>query len=168
SQGGAHRGRDVGIGGELLERIAWRQRQHHEQHDADADETRNRDQQAPEQIPTHDLAAARRTPCSPFGFRAPHASRYQFASCQRSRSQPLSGACSPLATVDTRGRYTTGMTVWLPQTRSFMRMNRAARLIGSSSPSAARKVLSYSSLRQRVMLRPCHLFALEASSQEQN
>ena len=39
-------------------------------------------------------------------------------------------------------------------------MNSAARLTGSSSACAALCVASYSSLRQRVMLRPCHLFSL--------
>src|SRR5713226_3714631 len=50
----------------------------------------------------------------------------------KSLSQPEPGACS----------------------KSFMRMNKAARLTGSSSPSAAWNALSYSSLCQRVMLRP--------------
>ncbi len=41
-------------------------------------------------------------------------------------------------------------------------------MTGSISASAARQVLSYSSLRQRVGLRPCHLFSLVATSHEQN
>jgi hypothetical protein len=40
-----------------------------------------------------------------------------------------------------------------------MRMNWAARLLGSSSVSAARQRRSYSSLRQRVRFEPDHLFA---------
>ena len=53
-------------------------------------------------------------------------------------------------------------------TSSFILMKSAARLTGSSSDSAARKSLSYSSLRQRVMLRPCHLLSFEATSHDVN
>ena len=68
----------------------------------------------------------------------------------------------------TRGRKTTGTTTTFWMTRSFILMKSAARLTGSSSASDARKALSYSSLRQRVMLRPCHLLSLVATSQEVN
>src|SRR5205823_2974550 len=37
-----------------------------------------------------------------------------------------------------------------------------------SSPSASRNALSYRSLRQRVMLRPCHLFSFDATSHDTN
>src|SRR5262249_14914075 len=97
-----------------------------------------------------------------------HASRYQDDRWPRSPSQPLMSPLTLLEMAETRGRYTTGMTAWSPQARSFMRMKRAARLTGSSSPSAARNALSYSSLRHRVMLRPCHLFSFDAASQEVN
>ena len=46
-------------------------------------------------------------------------------------------------------------------------MNIAERLAGSSSDCAAVWVRSYSSLRQRLMLRPAHLLAFVASSHEQ-
>ncbi len=60
--------------------------------------------------------------------RTPHPSRYQFARAPMSVSQPLRSAFILLETAATRGRWTTGMTAWLPQARSFMRMNIAARL----------------------------------------
>src|SRR2546426_7709773 len=44
-------------------------------------------------------------------------------------------------------------------TRSFVLTRSAARLTGSISASAAFHARSYSSLRQREMLRPCHLFS---------
>ena len=44
----AHLGRHVRVGRELLERVARRQRQHREQHDADPEQARDRDQQAPQ------------------------------------------------------------------------------------------------------------------------
>ena len=47
-------------------------------------------------------------------------------------------------------------------------MKSAARLTGSISDSAAFHARSYSSLRQRVLLRPAHLFSLAAASQETN
>src|SRR6266704_657550 len=68
----------------------------------------------------------------------------------------------------TRGRNTTGMTTTFWMTSSFILMNSAARLTGSSSLSPERKSLSYSSLLQRVMLRPCHLFSLEETSHDVN
>jgi hypothetical protein len=46
----AHLGRHVGVGGQFLERVARRQRQHREQHDADAQQAGQRDQQAPEDV----------------------------------------------------------------------------------------------------------------------
>src|SRR5262249_16921547 len=101
------------------------------------------------------------------GLRA-HASRYQSARFHKSLSQPDLTVWSLLDTACTFGRLTTGITVGSLQTRSFMRMNNAARLTGSSSPSAARNALSYSSLRQPVILRPCHLFSFVAISQEVN
>src|SRR5213593_655473 len=52
--------------------------------------------------------------------------------------------------------------------RSFIRMNMAARLTGSISASADFQSLSYSSLRHRVGFRPSHLFSLDATSQEVN
>ena len=39
-----HRGRDGGVGGELAERVARRERQDGEQHDADAEQARYGDQ----------------------------------------------------------------------------------------------------------------------------
>ena len=47
-------------------------------------------------------------------------------------------------------------------------MNSAARLTGSSSLSLASYSLSYSAFCQRVMLRPCHLFSLLATSLDRN
>jgi hypothetical protein len=50
--------------------------------------------------------------------------------------------------------------------RSFICTNSAARLTASSSASAWWNSLSYSSLTQRQMLRPCHLLALDETSHE--
>ena len=66
------------------------------------------------------------------------------------------------------GRQTTGMAITFLMTRSFIWMNIVARLTGSSSPSAALWSLPNSSLCQRTMLRPCHLFSFEAISQGVN
>src|SRR5207253_10753357 len=93
----------------------------------------------------------------------------QYASAQKSESQPLLTASRSLREIaSTHGRKTTGMTTMCWMTRSFILTKSAARLTGSSSVSAAWKTLSYSSLRQRVVFRPCHLFCLEATSQEVN
>src|SRR5215469_13050038 len=97
-----------------------------------------------------------------------HASRYQSFRFQRSLSQPLSVALSLLEIAATQRRLTTGMTAASFTTMSFMAMNSAARLTGSSSRWAARNASSYASLRQRVGLRPCHLLSLEAISHDTN
>ena len=47
-------------------------------------------------------------------------------------------------------------------------MKSAARLTGSISVSPARKSLSYSSFRHRVMFRSCHLLSLDAISHDVN
>jgi hypothetical protein len=73
-----------------------------------------------------------------------------------------------LLTAATRGRCTTGITTTFWMTMSFILMKSAARFTGSISASAARKVLSYSSLRQRVMLRPWYLLSLDAISHDVN
>jgi hypothetical protein len=52
-----------------------------------------------------------------------------------------------------------GMTWPSLTTRSFILMNMAARLTGSSSTCAALKVASYSALLQRTRLRLAHLLA---------
>src|SRR5262245_14678473 len=56
---------------------------------------------------------------------------------------------------------------WL-QSRSFILMKNDARLTASNSTSAACQSLSYSSLRQRVTLRPAHLLAFWATSEDRN
>src|SRR5262245_1550200 len=84
-----------------------------------------------------------------------------------SAAQPLIGACSLLAIAVGFERTINGTTAWSLQTMSLRRTSIAARLTGSSSLSAARNRRSYSSLRQRVTLRPSHLLALEAISHEQ-
>src|SRR5687768_8931222 len=82
--------------------------------------------------------------------------------------QPLIGACRLLPSALSLGRETIGTTTCALQMRSLSLISSAARLTGSSSISEARKVLSYSSLRQRVTLRPRYLLALLATSHEQN
>ena len=49
----AHFGRHRGIGRKLLERVTRRQREHGEQHDADAEHARHHDQHAPQDVGTH-------------------------------------------------------------------------------------------------------------------
>src|SRR4029077_4260103 len=97
-----------------------------------------------------------------------YASLYQNGSCQKSEAQPLWVTLSLLLIAETRGRQATGITTTFLITMSFIWMNSAARLTGSSSASAALKSLPYSSLCQRVMLRPCHLFSFDAISQGVN
>src|SRR6185503_14253858 len=137
----AHLGRDVRVGGELLERIAGGEREHREEHHADPDQARDRDEQAADEIPTH-LAFS----TSEIGLRprsgsgsVPESSggqtsaRYQSCRFQKSRSQPLICARSLVEIAATRGRATTGITTRFSITRSFMRMKSAARFTGSSS-----------------------------------
>ena len=59
---GAHLGRDVGVGRELLERVPGREREDREEDDADPDEARDRDEQAAEEVLAHRpvFSAARR------------------------------------------------------------------------------------------------------------
>src|SRR6267378_7795542 len=83
-------------------------------------------------------------------------------------SQPLIAATSLLPMATTLGLATIGITTWLFTAISFSLISMAARLIGSSSTCAALWVSSYSLFCQRVMLRPCHLLALVATSHEQN
>src|SRR6516225_4651035 len=115
---------------------------------------------------------SRRTHCAPPAqFRLSehgHASRYQSFKFQKSLSQPLKVALSLFDIAATQRRFTTEITATSSTTMSFILINSAARLTGSSSPCAARKVLSYSSLRQRVGLLPCHLLSFEAISQDTN
>src|SRR5471032_255480 len=99
---------------------------------------------------------------------APQPSRYQLARSQVLLSQPLSSATSLSFTAATPSRATTGITATLLTANSFSLISREARLIGSSSTWAALWVSSYSWFCQRVMLRPCHLLALVATSHEQN
>src|SRR4029453_4145626 len=87
---------------------------------------------------------------------------------QKSESQPLCSSRSLLAMARTRGRQTTGITTTFWMARSFILMYMPPRLTGSSSPSAALYSLSASSFRQRVMLRPCHLFSFEETSHDVN
>src|SRR5262249_7659787 len=105
---------------------------------------------------------------TPDPHRPDHASRCQFCSAQKSESQPLRSTRRRLLMAGVAGRWTTGITtrVWI--TRAVILMQSAARLTGSISLSAARNSLSYSSLRQRVMFRPCHLLSLEATSHDAN
>src|SRR6266851_2223163 len=83
-------------------------------------------------------------------------------------SQPLIAATSLLPMATTLGLATTGITTWLFTAISFSLISMAARLTGSSSVVAALWVSSYSLFCQRVMLRPCHLFSLDAASHETN
>src|SRR5262249_59501569 len=84
---------------------------------------------------------------------------------QQFESQPLiSVPWSRFETADALPRQSNGTITTFWVSRSFIRMKWAARLTGSISVSAARKSRSYSSLRQRVALRPAHLFSFcEAS-----
>src|SRR5215813_4342589 len=100
--------------------------------------------------------------------RSCHVSRYQSFKFQKSLSQPLSVALSLFESAATQRRLTIGITATSSTTMSFILMNSAARLTGSSSPWAALKILSYSSLRQRVGLLPCHLLSFDATSQDTN
>src|SRR5262249_3027716 len=108
---------------------------------------------------------------APLGSPAPraHPSRYQYDKCQRFESHPETSV--PFSRLDapaTTLRQINGImtTFWI--TRSFIRMKSAARLAGSISVEAARQSRSDSSLRQRVVLRPCHLFSLDATSHDVN
>src|SRR5882762_1140883 len=93
----------------------------------------------------------------------------QYASAQKSLSHPLwTTSRMRLEIAATRGRNTTGMTTTFWITRSFILTNSAARLTGSISVSAAFHVLSYSSLRQRVLFVSANLLSLAATSQDVN
>src|SRR5262249_5863827 len=72
------------------------------------------------------------------------------------------------ADAETPLRHNTGMTTAFWITRSFILTNSAARVTGSSSETDALSAGSYSSLRQRVMFRPCHLLALADTSRDVN
>src|SRR2546425_8826891 len=88
---------------------------------------------------------------------------------QRFESQPLiSVPRSRFETADALPRQRKGTTTTFWVRRSFIRMKWAARLTGSISVSAARNNRSYSSFRQRVELRPAHLFSFWAISQDTN
>src|SRR4026209_1034843 len=97
-----------------------------------------------------------------------YASLCQNGSCQKSESQPLWATLSLLLIAETRGRQATVFTTTFLITMSFIWMNNAARLTGSPSASAALWSLPYSSLCQRVMLRPCHLSSFDAIAQGVN
>src|SRR5215468_3407872 len=99
---------------------------------------------------------------------AVHVSRYQSFRFQKSLSQPLKVALSLFDIAATQRRLTIGITAASSTTMSFILINSAARLSGSSSLWEARKISSYSSLRHRVALLPCHLFSFEAISQDTN
>ena len=51
---GADLGRHVGVGRELLERVAWRKREHHEQDERDSEQARNRDNKTTQDVLTHE------------------------------------------------------------------------------------------------------------------
>ena len=161
AQRGLHRRRDGRIGRQLAERIARRQRQHGEQHDADAEQARDRDEQASDR--GSGSPALRGGDCRASGSRdtSPAARRC----CCPSRSAARAGSSPTAATL---GRVTTGMTTTFLITRSFMAMNSAARLTGLSSLSLCSNSLSYSAFCQRVMLRPWNLLALLATSLDRN
>src|SRR3989442_3130600 len=96
-----------------------------------------------------------------------YGSLYQWARFQRFESQPLiSVPRSRFETADALPRQRKGTTTTCWVRRSFIRTKCAARLTGSISVSAARNSRSYSSLRQRVELRPAHLFSFWAISQD--
>src|SRR4029453_15544374 len=91
--------------------------------------------------------------------------RYQYARRQRYESQPERSL--PLSLFDTPAtelRNTIGITTTCWVSMSFIRRNSAARFTGSISVSAAFHNRSYSSLRQRVVLRRAHLFSFEQIS----
>ncbi len=108
---GLHFGRDVRIGRKFGERVAGSQRQHEEQHCRDAEQARNRDQQAAQDILTHQgeiLSAA-----------VSHASRYQSWMLSVSFAQPLSAGRNVLAAASTFRRCITGMNTVSCQSRSL-------------------------------------------------
>src|SRR5262245_33009116 len=93
----------------------------------------------------------------------------QYASAQKLLSQPLwTASRRRFETAATAGRATTGMTTTFWITRSFILMNRAARLTGSISCSAALHRLSYSSLRQHVLFVRANLLSLADTSHDVN
>src|SRR4029453_8692239 len=86
---------------------------------------------------------------------------------QQFESQPLiSVPWSRFETADALPRQRNGTIATFWVRRSFIRMNWAARLTGSISVSAARKARSCASLRQRVELRPAHLFSFCETSHD--
>src|SRR4029453_6113858 len=86
---------------------------------------------------------------------------------QQFEPQPLiSVPWSRLETADALPRQRNGTITTFWVSRSFIRMKWAARFTGSISVSAARKSRSYSSLRQRVELRPAHLFSFCETSHD--
>ena len=126
----AHLGGDVGVGGQLLERIARRHGQDGEEDEADAGQDGNQDQEAAEEVLRHAVRPVRRPP--PLFLRL----------LEPVVQVPEVGV--PAALLDaqgvadgrtTRGRNTTGMTTTFWITSSFILMNSAARLTGSSSGS---------------------------------
>ena len=62
AQVGLHLGRHVGVERHLRERVARREREHREQHDADAEQARQGDQQSAEEVVAHDVARRLRLP----------------------------------------------------------------------------------------------------------
>src|SRR5262245_17450439 len=89
-----------------------------------------------------------------------YACRYQWAMFQQFESQPLrSVPRSRFETALPSPRQMNGTITTFWGSSSFIRMTWAARLTGSISVSAALKSRSNSSLRQRVVLRPAHLFS---------
>src|SRR6201996_3074110 len=84
----------------------------------------------------------------------------------RSRSQPVSGAEIDLLNAVTCARTATGTTWPALQVRSFIWMNSAARLTGSSSFSDKRNSLSYSGLDQRHLFCSCQPLAFWHASHD--
>jgi branched-chain amino acid transport system permease protein len=132
-----------------------------------------------------DWLSVRRVPPAPAPSVAERAAAPRGASSGRARiaqasfvqytirhSGPLNGLKSKpriaLPVANTAWRITIGITTTFCTTRSFMRMNVAARLTGSISVSAARQRRSYSSFLNRLTFTPAHLFAFWATSHEQN
>src|SRR5690349_16946011 len=114
------------------------------------------------------LIRPRRRNCQD-GARFRYPCRVQCDSRQKVDSQPERSIPRRLTTdTETPLRHSTGITTVPWMIRSFILMKSAARLTGSSSVSAAEYARSYSSLRQRVTLRPCHLLAFDATSHETN